>query len=65
MSGGFGTLSYQWERDGVAVGYNSPDYSEDTGNVDFLLEVTVTDVFDNSVQDALSVEVDSGASNCL
>ena len=65
VSGGYGALSYQWERDGVAVGSNSSDYFGDTGSADFLLEITVTDVFDNSVQDALFVEVDSGASSCL
>ena len=54
----------QWERDGVEVGWNGPDYSGDTGNGDFVLEVTVTDAFGNSLQDASSVTVDPGAPDC-
>ena len=63
ITGGYGTVSYQWERDGVNVGTNSAYYSDDTGEEDFELEVTASDLV-ASVEDALSVTVGSGSPGC-
>jgi hypothetical protein len=57
VSGGKGSLSYQWRRDSIVVSTNSSYTTSDTGTSSFDLELTVTDSESTVGFDVLGVTV--------
>jgi len=60
-SGGNGSYSYQWKKNGTPIGSDSPDLYVSTGTSDFTLSVTISEFGFTTGEDEHYVTVSGGA----